>query len=234
VGAKALGGQAGMPVSPPGPTDPGAIELDATTPGGLDSPHSPIRGMRFKVRRFLSNPYHYLALPLLALLAIYPSFLAALIQNGTWNSSFDYSSAVFPVTYGAALALFIAFVLAGRKRFGWAVATFYSLGCVTGSVGLFELVFDEFFPNTLYLLKLAMFTFVLFGLVSVRSWRIHPVELAAVVGWVGLFFVWVFLDPTLPAMRAATVPFVFNAVTKLGAFGVFCLPFVLGLRRARG
>ncbi|MCI4320257.1 MAG: hypothetical protein L3K23_09060 [Thermoplasmata archaeon] len=181
--------------------------------------------------KFLMNPYHYLVLPLLALFAVFPSFLAEMLRNGTWNSPFDYSSAVYPVTYVTAVAVFLGLLWMARTRFGWWLGAFYSLGCVFGSVGLFELVFDEFFPNTLYLLKLAMFTFVLFGLASFRSWRFHAVWLLLVIVWVTLFFAWVFINPTLPPVRAATVPFAFNAITKVVAFGVFSLPFALGLRR---
>ncbi len=187
-----------------------------------------------RARAFLWNPYHYLALPLIALLLLWPGLSETLAGNALWTASFDYSSAVFPVTYAASLAVLALFLLAGRQRLGLGRAAFYGLGIAVGSIGLFELVFDEFFPNTFYPGKFAMFAFVLFGLTSVRSWRAHWAELPLTLGWITLFFAWVFVHPAVPVSRSDLVPLTFNIMTKIGAFLVFGTPLFLGIRQPPG
>jgi hypothetical protein len=167
---------------------------------------------------------------LVVMLVIYPGVTLELIRNGAWVSPFDYSSAIFPVTYGASAAAFVLFVMLGKKKLGWYVAAAYSFSNVVGAIGLYELVLDEFFPNTMYLGKLLMLTFVLFGTISLQSRKLSMTEFRLVFVWIVLFFAWVFVDPTIPASRSDTIPFLFNAVTKVAAFAVFSIPLYLGLR----
>lgn len=192
--------------------------------------HPSRSGLVTPARDFLTNRYHYLALPLIGFLVAYPAAALELIRNGSWTASFDYSSAVFPITYATSVAAFALFIALGRRTLGWVVATLYSFSNVVGAIGLYELVLDEFFPNTDYLLKLLCGTFVLFGLISLRVTRVSSLELWLIVAWVSIFFVWVFVAPSLPTARSDTAPFLFNSVTKVGGFVVFSFPLYLGLR----
>ncbi|MGC2034622.1 MAG: hypothetical protein WA761_04145 [Thermoplasmata archaeon] len=176
----------------------------------------------------LREPYHYFVLPILAYFAAYPSSLVELLRNGTWTASFDFKSPVFPITYVVAIGLFVLLILGLRGRVGWFVAAFYAVSIDCGAVGMYELVLDEFFPNTFYLFKLGMFSLVLFGLVSLRLWKIDGWTLVRGVAWFAVFFLWVFVAPSLPDSRADTLPFLFNALTKIGAFVVFASPLYLG------
>lgn len=199
------------------------------TPRSSQSAQEALSGRAVRLLAFLRNPFHYLVLPLVVYFSLYPSLVLELARNGTWTSSFNYSSAVFPVTYTTALILFVATVWLSSRRIGLVHSLFYSVSLDFGAVGLFELVFDEFFPNTAYAFKLGMFCFVLFGCVSFTRWKFSWLELSAVIVWISLFFGWVFLAPSIPTSRGDTVPFLFNALTKLAAFVVFFLPFLTGV-----
>lgn len=192
---------------------------------------SPPRSAKDTLWCLLTDPYHYCIAPWLVVLAAWPSLAVELIRNGTWTSPFDFSSPVFPVTYGTSLVVFLLLVRIGGPRVGWGVAAFYGFGTVVGSIGLFELVLDEFFPNTDYLFKFVMFTFALSGLVSVRRWAVRGWIAPMVVAWILVFFVWVFVDPTLPTSDTDATPLLLNAITKVGSLVVCSTPLALGFLR---
>ena len=219
-----------------------AFDRSMTTTGnrGLRVPNSTVMGpslsRRFLsgLRRFLLNPYHYLAVPMILLIGVYPDFYYNLLLNGTWTSRFNYSSPVFPVTYVTALGVFLLLLLGLRKEHGWIVAGIYAVCADLGAVGLYELVFEGFWiQSNPFPFKFFVFTLALSGLVSYRSWRIAPIELWLLVGWVSLFFAWAYVDPHVPRSTSDTVPLLFNAATKVWSFALYSVPLALGVRRFR-
>jgi len=184
------------------------------------------------MRAFLRNPYHYLALPLLALSTlsgVYHQLFYNVILNGIWDSPFNYSSPVFPVTYGTALVVFVGLLLVLHKKVGWLVGALYAVAADVGAVGLYELVFEGFFiQSDPFPFKFFMFTFALFGLVSFRVWKVAPIELWLLIGWISLFFLWAYFDPSIPTSMGDTAPFVLNSVTKVWTFTLYAVPLLMG------
>ncbi len=181
-------------------------------------------------RQKFSFSYYYLAVvPLIVFFLYRPSLLFGLINNGLWISSFDYKSAVFPVTYGTAIFVFVIVFLLSYSRLGIILSIFFGVTLDLGAIGVFESYFDIFQPNSIPYFHLGMSLFALAGITSFKMWKIDRWTMYMIVAFIMAFNFWYIHGNSIPTSYQNTIPFLFNVITKVLAFAIFVIPYYRGI-----